>query len=80
MSLKQYTGGIFQYLLTSQFVYPTPENCITLKNLRFKIQTKKQKKNSLHVFMVVDKTNSIFKKILSFLKKKIGQHFFQNES
>jgi len=44
MILKQYTSGVFQYLLTSQFVYQTPENCMTLKNLRFKIQTRKQKK------------------------------------
>ena len=44
VTLKQYTGGIFQYILTSQFVYSTPENCIRLKNLRLKIQTQKQKK------------------------------------
>jgi len=44
VTLKQYNWSIFQHLLTSQFVYMTPENCIELKNLRLKIQTKKQKK------------------------------------
>ena len=44
VNLKKYTSGIFQHLLTSQFIYATPENCIRLKRLRFKIQTRKLKK------------------------------------
>ena len=44
MTLKQYTGSVFQHLSTSQFVYATPEHGIKLKNLRLQIQTRKQKK------------------------------------
>jgi hypothetical protein len=43
-TLKQYTQGIFQHLLSSQFVYPMPEEFVQLKRLRLKIQTRKQKK------------------------------------
>jgi hypothetical protein len=43
-TLKQYTQGIFQHLLSSQFVYPRPEEFVQLKRLRLKIQTRKQKK------------------------------------
>ena len=65
-----YLEVFFNTLLTSQFVYTTPEDCLQLKNLRLKIQTKKTKKNSLYVFMVVNKKNSLFTKISSFVKKQ----------
>ena len=44
VTLKQYTLGIFQHFLSSQFVYRATEEFIQLKRLRLKIQTRKQKK------------------------------------
>ena len=44
VTLKQYTRGLFQDILTSQFIYSKPEKCTVLKKLFLLVETKKQKK------------------------------------
>ena len=42
--LKQYSDGLLQNLLTSQFIYSAPEKRAAFKSLDLIIQTRKQKK------------------------------------
>ena len=47
-SLKQYQNLIFKNILSSQFVYSTPQDITQLKRVRINIHTKKNKK--IHYF------------------------------
>jgi|GEM_PF-4784350 len=48
MILKQYKSLTFDAILTSQFIYSTPEEIINFKALRLELKSKKNQK--LHFF------------------------------
>jgi hypothetical protein len=61
-TLKQYNLGVFQHILTSQFVYRLCEECTRLQRLRLKISTQKQKKiHYMYLWLLTKKTPSVRK-------------------
>jgi len=55
-TLKQYSLGVFQHLLTSQFVYRFCEDCTRFQRLELTISTRKQKKIHFMYFWLLTNT------------------------
>ena len=80
VTLKQYTRGLFQDILTSQFIYSKPEKCTVLKKLFLLVETKKQKKIHYMYLWLLTKQIPYLKKFYPSWKKKSANIFFKTKA